>query len=133
MNLYNLFLVSVGGAIVAGIAATDHIVPDASHLGADASKAYVSVEYADTFQGTQALYAVRACSAEDRPISPAAADAVIGRELMTDTNGDVVVRVFDRDGKEISHQVGAADVCGYARMAAAFVFATNNPRTGDTK
>jgi hypothetical protein len=132
MDLHNLYLTAVGGALVVGIALDDHKAA-AANLSSDSPKAYVSVEYADTFQGTPALYAVRACSAEDRPISPAAADAVIGRELMTDTKADVVVRVFDRDGKEISHQVGAADVCGYARMAAAFVVATNNPSTGDTK
>jgi hypothetical protein len=66
MNLHNLFLVAVGGALVVAIAAKDRNGPHAAQLRGDTPKAYVSVEYASTFQGTQALYAVRACSAEDR-------------------------------------------------------------------
>lgn len=34
--------------------------------------------------------------------------------------GGVVVRVFDVDGREIGRHEGATDVCGFARLAAAF-------------
>ena len=133
MDLHNLFLVAVGGSIVVAIVSGDRDGLEAAQGRGDAPRAYVSVEYADTFQGIQSLYAVRACSTEDRAASPTASVVAIGREQLTDTKDDVVVRVIDRDGKEISRHVGPADVCGYARIAAAFVTSINTPSPGDTK
>ena len=134
MDIGNLFL-TLSGALVIGT----HAAATASErTAAPAAAAHVEVEYADTFQGTQALFAVRACMAEDRPSSNGAthlANPLAGavRESLTDTNDDVIVRVFDASDREISRHVGPLDVCGYARISAAFVISINSAPKGDQK
>ena len=129
----NGFLLGVGGVVMLGAIASGQTDAGASSTPAQAHKASMSVEYADTFQGIQALYAVRACSDEDRPRDSVGARPVIGSETKTATANDVIVRVIDRDGKEISRHVGAAAVCGFARLGAAFVVQANGNATGDRK
>ena len=122
-------------AFIVELAVCSHsLAAGAADARADASKeprhAFVQVEYADTFQGVQAMFAVRACATEDRPLSQGAGSGATAsspqgvefvHETMTPIADDIVVHVIDRDGSEISKHTGAADVCGYARMAAAFI------------
>ena len=116
------------GLIAAMFAASTHandtqvdVRPRPSH------SAYMEVDYADTLLGVQALFAARVCVTEDIPaahrrsINDQPAAAPVLRELAMATEDDVVIRVFDAEGREISQHVGARDVCGYARMAGAFL------------
>lgn len=79
------------------------------------------VEFSDTFQGLSALYAVRACSGDRRSAAGESARAVIAHEVLAPSVDEIVVRLIDRPGKEISKHEGAADVCGCARAASAFI------------
>jgi hypothetical protein len=95
---------------------------------ASARHAIVAVNYADTLQGTQAMFAVRACSAEGAPFRPQvdqgaelpASLAFIHEQISAEPE-DIVVLVFDVDGREVSRHDGPANVCAFARLAAAFV------------
>lgn len=98
--------------------------------------AYMEVDYSDTLLGVQALFAVRVCVTKDVPLGRRAATnggpAVnpMLHELPMATPDDVVLRVFDGEGSEISQHVGARDVCGYARMAGAFLATQQSPHLG---
>ena len=92
--------------------------------------AVVAVDYADTLQGVSAMLAVQACVPHAaRPFTSTASVALGSsgaalrhiEEHQVQTEHDVIVRVIDRDGREISRHEGAKDVCGYARLAAAFL------------
>ena len=91
--------------------------------------AYLAVEYSDTLQGVQAMFAVRVCAMEDAPAMPAAHDGspapaqatAFIRETRASVPNEVLVRVMDELGREISRHEGVADVCGYARLASAFL------------
>ena len=132
MDCQTSFFVATGVAIVISILAS-HSAVDAAPLQDDSHRAHLVVEQADTFQGTASLFAVRACAAEDLTRAEAIASQVIGREEMNDIKDDVVVRVIDRDGRELSRHAGSTDVCGYARIAAAFVVASNRTLPGESK
>lgn len=105
-------------------------------------RAFVKVEYADTLQGIQAMFAVRACATEDRPLTRTVVDGAAAssppgvdfvHESMTPTADDIVVHVIDSDGREIAKHVGVADVCGFSRIAAAFVVQGRDSQKGIDK
>ena len=107
-----------------------HTASAENDVGKEPLGAFLNVEYANTLQGIEAMFAVRACATEDRsatrrPTSDARPSSPPGVEFVHETlvpiADDIVVHVIDRDGHEISRHAGAADVCGYARIAAAFV------------
>ena len=103
---------------------------------------YIAVDYADSVQGVLAMFAVRACVSEDgSPLErPAAGDIrpqgsslsrLVERQVAVDH--DIVVRVVDRDGSEVSRHEGANDVCGFARLASAFLSADRPPASGSAE
>lgn len=100
--------------------------------------AVVTVDYADTLLGISAMLAVRACVTSDLHRGSTAPSggiesSVDTRRLIIEhqipTEQDVVVRVIDRDGLEISRHEGAKNVCGYARLAGAFIAMDRAPVT----
>jgi len=78
--------------------------------------AHIEVSYSSSLQGTEALYAVRVCvRSEEAP------NQVVVRETLADGQDDIVIRVVDADGHEVSRYAGVAAVCDYAKFAAAYV------------
>jgi hypothetical protein len=98
------------------------VAPDAmaaQPMGNDAIAprlAHLEVAYAPSLKGTEAMFAVRVCARGERP----GADPVV-RETLVDGNEDIVVRVVDGDGTEISRYAGSTAVCDFAKFAAAVV------------
>ena len=104
--------------------------------------AVMTIEYTDTLQGVSGLLAVRACVAEDEPrailTNPSVipnAPPVLSRveERQTATKHDIVVRVVGADGREVSRHEGATDVCGFARLAGAFLALDRAHAAGDAQ
>ena len=76
----------------------------------------LSVLYGDSLPATQALYAVRVCAYDEA--SGAAPEL---RETRAAPGFDsVLVRLMDRDGREVSHFEGTSAICDYAHFAASF-------------
>jgi len=117
-------------AIAALLTASTAFADDRGDSPVTATHPSIQVEYADTLQGVQAMFAVRACASEDMPHRYGTPRGLIPdtppvqsliEERQAAIGNDIVVRVIDNDGREISRHEGANDVCGYARIAAAFL------------
>lgn len=81
-----------------------------------AAAPYLAIEYADTLNGVQALYAVRVCSQGEQ-----GAKRPLLREKQADTPDEIIVRLIAADGREVSRYAGIAAICDYAKFAAAYI------------
>lgn len=125
-------------ALLWSISVSSALASSWAHAGQDSLSsrgrpaAAIQVSYADNFAGVEAMFAVRACAAEDDfggleqgRATHSGAPAAFLQERKAKLAGTILVQVIDADGREVARHEGWANVCGFARMAAAFVTSVN--------
>lgn len=106
----------VAALLVGSFVASSALAEGAANVPAARSPAaYLAVDYPDTARGILAKFALRACA----QAGGSNADFEI-RERSIASTGEILVRMVDAEGHEISRTVRSTAVCQYGQFAAAY-------------